>query len=336
MALELEDEAPSAASDKVKTTKIVGRLNDSTGVLIVDTSNIAYRACYGNPDLKTSRGEFTGHVFGALRSLLAVLQNHLDEGAWLPIFCYDGSHSKDERRQILPSYKANRDPNRFNPIPAVEMAFRMMPGLNVKHPQREGDDAIAWVVEKLNRGKRQAVVYSGDKDVWTLMKHPGVRVFSPNLERFVTAEDVLKEFHTTPERIPLAKAFHGDPSDGVKGVERLVRKVMAPHINDAMEISVSQVYGRVRAAGEDSADLTPKERAKAAKLLAKVEPEFKRVCDNFRVVTANTTGFTAEHVRSGEQNKPRLAGALEYMECRSLLSRIDDFFGAEMWLQHDG
>jgi 5'-3' exonuclease len=151
----------------------------------------------------------------------------------------------------------------------------------------------------------------------------------------VTEKDVLEEFYTTPDRIPLSKAFHGDPSDDVKGVHRLIKKNMAPYLFKNAEVTAAQeveaVYYSVRRAVSES---TGKDLVKATKLLVKIEPEYDRVCANFKVVTANTTGFTSEHFRAGLQDKEQLISALERMECKTLLERVDDFFGAEMYLQH--
>ena len=92
--------------------------------LIVDVSNVSYRAAFGNPSLKTSGGKFSGHIFGSVASLLAVLRNELKDREVEFVFCYDGINSKDYRRTILPEYKANREVREINPVPEVTEVLR--------------------------------------------------------------------------------------------------------------------------------------------------------------------------------------------------------------------
>jgi 5'-3' exonuclease len=209
--------------------------------LIVDASNLIYRAAYANSSLTTSKGVFSGHVFGSVASLLAVLRNELRDCEVEMVFGYDGSKSKEYRRTILAEYKANRVPRDMNPIPEATDVLRCWPGLHIEQCDKEGDDAIAFAVKML-RGQ-PSVILSGDRDLHALLQYPNVRVLSPNLKRFVEPADIYGAYHTNaPERIPLAKALFGDASDGIKGVERLTKKQVEPYLNALNVKTPEQFY----------------------------------------------------------------------------------------------
>lgn len=340
----LEDEAPAVPDDpRPATTRLTSSLTAATGVLVVDVSNLAWRACYANSELRTSTGVFSGHVFGALKILRALVQNQLDAGAWLLCLCYDGAGAKAARQRILPAYKADRDPLRFNPVADVKEAFHHLPGLHVEHAEREGDDAMIWAAQNLGGPRRQVVLFSNDKDVWTQVGRPGVRVFSATRERFVTMQDVEEEYFVQdPAQVSVAKAFFGD-SDNVKGVFGLIRKTLAPHLNDPRGTRVGAVCTLARYAAEEAAQALaatplkgkPKQALKqravaAAKLAAKLTAEEGRLHLNHAVTSSNTSGFDKTNILRSLGNRNALYELLGFYECATLQEKIGTFFGDEM------
>lgn len=73
-------------------------MGDNTA-LVVDVSNLAYRSSYGHNTLYTSKGVFSGHVFGAVQSLCSILRNELKGLQVTCYFCYDGKGAKHERQK---------------------------------------------------------------------------------------------------------------------------------------------------------------------------------------------------------------------------------------------
>ena len=292
-------------------------------VLVVDVSNLAWRSAYAY-QLTTADGRFSGHVFGAVRLLHATLQNHVEPGRWCVVFCYDGPGGKAHRQAVLPAYKANREAREFNPCTEVAEALRLIPGVHAEAPGREGDDAVAWAVAKT---KKPAVVLSGDRDLWALTRHPHVQVFSPNLKRMVTPQDVLEHYHVTdPERIYLAKALFGDSSDGIKGVERLLKKQVAPHLNNPAVTDVATLYDAVELAPKEVTTLTTK---------AKLRDNRARVEANYAVVRPLPDGFgpqTVAFTRATPENRAAFEALLTRYECKSLVARAGEFYGAEFYV----
>lgn len=328
MTAHFEDEEPTPlCKGFTPTSRVVSNLSEATGLLVIDVSNLAYRSAYAYNELRTSTGAFSGHVYGSIRLILSTLKNNLSPGAWLLVFCYDGSNAKACRQAVLPSYKANRSADRFNPLHDVRAALQHIPGIHISHPDREGDDAIAWAVEKMHRQDRQLVILSGDRDLWALLEFPGVKVLSPNLKRFVTLQDVKEHYLVDdPARIPFSKALFGDVSDGIKGVERLLKKHVSPHLN-AMELNnTNHFLELVENAPKDVTSLNTKSKVRGAHL---------QILKNLQVISPYTTGFTTENV----QKMPALAPArdalrktLDDYECVSLAERVEELFGAEFYV----
>jgi 5'-3' exonuclease len=279
--------------------------------LIVDVSNLAYRSAYGHKELSTSTGRFSGHVFGAVDSLLSVLRKELKGETVKIIFCYDGDKSKDYRRTILPEYKGNRVPHEMDPIPEVEEVLRLWPGLHIKQDDKEGDDGIAFAV-KMSKGA-PCVVLSGDKDLWPLLQHSNVRVLSPNFKRFVETSDFMKPYHLNghPERIPLAKALFGD-SDGIKGIERLLKKQVAPFLNAPGVQTPEDFYN---AMGSDKPDCI------SDKMWQKLLDGIDKVIKNYQVILPQLD-FDRSSVTNVKGDFTALKAKLAEYECFSLVNQL--------------
>jgi 5'-3' exonuclease len=284
---------------------------DNTFV-VVDVSNLAYRAAYGNKDLKTSTGRFSGHVFGAASSLFAYMRNELAGLDLKWVFCYDGKNSKDHRRTILPGYKAKRAPKDIDPLPEVVEFIRKWPGLHIMQDDKEGDDAIAFTVQ-MRQGK-PSIVISGDRDLWALMRFPNCRILSPNLKRFVEDADVVEEYHlnSNPGRIYLAKALFGDSSDDIKGIERLIKKQFAAILNAADIETPEQFYCALG---------TSKPANLSDKTWVKLQAGKETVCKNYQVVLPQL-GFDKSSVTKVDKGWGQVTEALKEWECFSQLQYV--------------
>jgi DNA polymerase-1 len=301
--------------------KTVSKPADADAVLAIDVSNLGWRSAYAHENLATSDGRKSGHIFGSVRSLVSVLQNDLWSGKWCIAFCYDGANAGAVRRTIVPSYKSKRDPNRWNPVPEVSEVFRFIPGLHIEKEGREGDDALAWVAKKCSPTK-PVVLLTGDKDIWALMDS-NVKILSPNLKRFVTQEDVVEHYGITQcKNIPLCKSLFGDPSDDIKGVERLQKKMVRPVIeelssNDAPLVSMGRFLAAL--AMEKPVEMS-------VKAYDKIIAERQRLEANYSIILPNLDGFGKESVVCAPGNSVGLVDVLRRYECFSLLELVPFFF----------
>lgn len=318
-----ENQLPEGFARK---SRLVDKPADADGVVIVDVSNLAYRSAYAYGDLTTKAGQKSGHVYGSLRLLQAMMKNHVEAGTWCFVFCYDGLGAKARRQTVLPAYKANREDGRFNPCPEVRGVFLDVPGIHIEAAGAEGDDAIAWAVQ-LMKG-RPCLLLTGDRDLWALTRFPNVKVFSPNLKRYVKVpEDIEDHYHVTdPARIPMAKALFGDPSDGIKGVERLQKKQVKAILNESL---VPKDFFSLYAAHRDT--MTESTRAKLDVATTQVET-------NFQVVSPDLSLFSktsVRHVAASEDHKAKLLNSFATWDCNSLVSTADAWFGEPFYVEEE-
>lgn len=290
---------------------------EADNFLLIDVSHLAFRSAYAYPN-KTTTGLFTGHVFGALTLVLSTLRNDLPAGKWGLVFCLDGLGAKKERQKIVSNYKENRKKPDFMPIPDVQQALCLLPGIKLQHLLREGDDAIAFMAQKVSQKGKKAVILTSDKDVWPLSSLPGVSVFPPALGRFVKEEDVIKHFYDPdPRKIYLTKAILGDTSDNIKGANRLSRKnCIVKYLTsdpDEFFISVDEDPEKV---------LSPLNRQK----LLDAEQQIR---DNLSIILPKTDLFEPE-LLSGD--KEAFLDLLKKYECNTLIEKVDHFFGQEFWV----
>lgn len=281
-------------------------------VLVVDLSNMAFRAFYANSELKTKDGRPSGHVNGAANMVQAMLRDLAPSVC--AIYAYDGLSSKADRLEILPSYKGNREQRPFDPLPGVRELCQHLPGLHIEQERREGDDAIAYACELC--AKKRVIVVSGDKDLWALLRFPNVKVYSPNLKRFVEPSDWLGEFHVLEAaKIPLAKSLFGDSSDNIEGVVRLQKKSVEPILNDSRCVDADSFYELIR---DRPASMSENMWKKALEAEQKVKT-------NYKVVLANTTGFSKNSVKrvlKCSENHANLVQVLKNYECYAVLNRM--------------
>lgn len=303
---------------QVRTSQLVPTPAQADYVLAIDVSNAAWRAAHAHAGLKTKDGRYSGHVFGALASLSSMLKK-IPAGKWCMAFCCDGEGAKDARRAILPGYKERPPQEIENPVPDVENAFANVVGMTVKQAEREGDDALVWICEN---SSKPVLVFSGDRDLWHLLSDR-VKILSPNLNRYVTTEDIFEEYHVSdPCRVPLSKALFGDTSDKVPpAVPRLDRKKTEPLLNAPESTDPDGFYRALqRLAPELLATRDPRDKKPRRWLtpegFEKLAAAYKDVCRNYKVVRAWTDGF-------GRQSLARITVATEHEYFRAHLAAWD-------------
>ena len=317
----------------MRQIQLVSKPAEADFILALDVSNASYRAAFAHSTLFTSDGRKSGHVYGSLRSLIAVLQNDLEPGKWCVCFCYDGFNAKQARQAKVPSYKSKRDPDRYNPIPEVEQVLRLIPGLHIKQEGKEGDDALAWITNKVS--PKPAVLLTGDRDLWAL-RSDRVKVLSPNLKRYVTDEDVLEAYGVSScQNIPLCKALFGDSSDDIVGIPRLQKKQIWPTIDVLAQ-------GKGKVAMDDfltyieltrPLEMTEKNRVKILEDQERLKANYSIILPDLEnwskesIVHVPTTWPTIE---GANLNRVAFENALRYYECNSLMEYVPYFMGSSI------
>ncbi|HET6921675.1 MAG TPA: hypothetical protein VFI16_00880, partial [Anaeromyxobacteraceae bacterium] len=180
-------------------------------LFLVDGYALIYRAFYamiGRP-LTTSRGENTSVAWGIANFLLRLFRDHTPTYlGWV----HDAGTSF--RHEVFPEYKATRQKlepelqevfdQSLKRVGSLLEAFRV-PLLTV--PGYEADDVIGTLATRAADAGLQAVIVSGDKDFYQLIR-PGIALLNPGRggpaavdEHWVDQANASERLGVPPERV---------------------------------------------------------------------------------------------------------------------------------------
>ncbi|GAC1653038.1 MAG: 5'-3' exonuclease [Candidatus Dormibacteraceae bacterium] len=197
--------------------------------MLVDGSSLIFRAFFGmKGDVRSPDGRRTNAVRGTLDALARLLTDRRPRGIviatdedWRPAF----------RVSALPSYKAHRVaepvPPDLEPQMPLVMAVLAAIGLNViGKPGFEAEDIIASLARRLDP---PIEVYSGDRDLFAIVRDPEVAVLYPEKTglAFVDEAEIERRYGIPGRTYADFAVLRGDPSDGLPGVAGVGAKTAA-------------------------------------------------------------------------------------------------------------
>jgi DNA polymerase-1 len=201
---------------------------------LIDGYALIYRAFFAliTRPLRTNRGENTSAAWGVTNFLFRMLDKYRPDYV---VWVNDAGDSF--RTEAYPEYKSTRekldDELQADFDTAVERirellaAFRI-PLVEVEH--YEADDVIGTLALKAADAGLQAVIVSGDKDFYQLIR-PGVTLLNPGRggpagvdETWVTLENAHERLGVPPSQVTDFLALVGDSSDNVPGVKGIGEK----------------------------------------------------------------------------------------------------------------
>lgn len=206
-------------------------------LLIVDGSNLLFQMFFGMPArIVNEQGKAIHGTLGFVGALLKII------GRTKPthiVVLFDGDHEND--RSILdPAYKANRVD--YSEIPEEETPFSQLPDvyaaldyLQIKHTETttcETDDLIAGYA--LTYGQENEIVISSfDSDFFQLITDQ-VSVLRYRGDKTVvcTPDYIRNKFGIEPKQYADFKSLVGDPSDNIKGADKVGPKTAALLLNE--------------------------------------------------------------------------------------------------------
>ena len=209
-----------------------GDAPDRPTLLLIDGHNLLFQMFFGMPArIRNKEGKaiqgtlgFTGALLGIVRR---VSPTHL-------LVLFDGEHPNG-RAELDPAYKANRvdytavpdDDNPFSQLPDIVAALDFMGIRHAETTDGETDDAIAGYVGRY-RGRIPIVISSLDSGFFQLIGKT-VTVLRYRGEHTVLCDTayVLDRFGVSPGLFADFKALVGDPSDNIKGADRVGPKTAA-------------------------------------------------------------------------------------------------------------
>jgi DNA polymerase-1 len=289
-------------------------------VYLVDGYALIYRAFFAliSRPLISSRGENTSAAWGVTRFLLKVIEQHQPD--YLGVV-FDAGNS--ERHELYPEYKATREKMPEELEASIGRIRDILAGFRIpvlELPGYEADDVIGTLSLKAVEQGLEAVIISGDKDFYQLIRE-GVCLLNPGRggptaveEEWVGLENASERLGVPPEHVVDYLGLIGDTSDNVPGVSGIGPK---------SAIQLIEQYGPIESILEHASEITAKRPREA--LLANAEMAVL----SKQLVTIRTdlpVALDLDPLRAGEPDHDRLRSIFLELEFHSL---VRDFAAPE-------
>ncbi|MBO4554167.1 MAG: DNA polymerase I [Clostridia bacterium] len=185
-------------------------------ILLLDSNSLMHRAYHALPNLKTSKGQYTGAIYGFLSILLRLIkeQNPTHIAAAFDL------HGPTFRHEMYDGYKATRKPMDEELRQQVEPLKRLITAMGIKIVALqgyEGDDILGTLSKRFDD---ESIIVTGDRDSFQLVGKT-TKVFWTKKgvsEIEVYDEKRLLEDGFTVSQFIDYKALMGDSSDNIPGV----------------------------------------------------------------------------------------------------------------------
>jgi len=225
---------------KNKYKNILSQVNNdqrgvSDSILIVDGLNTFLRSFtminHINPD-----GHHIGGLTGFLKSVGYAIK--MIEPTKV-VIVFDGVGGSNNKRNLYPEYKANRNKNRMtnysifsskdeetesinNQMARLIQYLQCLPVSMICVDGIEADDVIGYLVGKFQKydATKEVTIMSADQDFLQLVSDK-VKVYSPTKKRIYKPKDVLEEYGVSCYNFINYKILMGDLGDNLPGVNGL-------------------------------------------------------------------------------------------------------------------
>ena len=209
--------------------------------LIVDGSALLYRSYYALPSLSNQDGEPTGAIFGVLKSLEKLLQEHQPTRQCV-IFDAPGPTTRSE---WFSEYKSNRPamPSELSTqLTILKECIAALGWTIISELGIEADDIIGTLCQKVCNQKESCMICTPDKDMAQLVKQ---YCCIWNDGKILDRDGIKNKFGVYPEQIADYLALIGDTADNIPGIPKVGPKTAAKWLNE---------YGNLDAIIAHSAD----------------------------------------------------------------------------------
>ncbi|MEU1752863.1 5'-3' exonuclease H3TH domain-containing protein [Micromonospora matsumotoense] len=221
-------------------------------LLLIDGHNLLWGATFGFPAEIRSRDKtrlLTG-VFAFFALLRVAIREDLTEQPEV-IVVFDGQYGGSDRKEIDPTYKAQRptDEASLAPIqflPDVKRGLDQHGIIWTELDHAEADDVIATLVHT-TPPPRQIVIMSRDRDYYQLVTDR-VRVLNTKMhpgKRYIGPAEVFARHQVTPAQWADFRALTGDPADNIPGVHGIGARTAATLLADGITLDDLPGTGRL-------------------------------------------------------------------------------------------
>ena len=198
----------------------------SPQLYLLDGSSFIYRAYYGFREAATSGGMPVNAVSGFTKMLLDLLQEHRPD--YFAVV-FDPPREDTFRREIYPSYKANRDATPQDLVLQLPYIRRILQALNIptlEVPGFEADDVLATLARNFAAEGVDVTVVTGDKDLLQIVGDR-IALLDTMKDKRSGPQEVLERFGVRPELVADVLGLAGDTGDNIPGVPGIGEKTAA-------------------------------------------------------------------------------------------------------------
>jgi len=188
-------------------------------LLLVDGSSYLYRAFHALPELRNTKGEPTGAIYGVLNMLRKL---HKDVAADYSAVVFDAK-GKTFRDEVYPQYKATREamPDDLTfQVGALHEAIDAMGWPRLVVEGVEADDVIGTLTKEAERAGARVIISTGDKDMAQLVS-PAVTLVNTMSNETLDEAGVVRKFGVSPGLFLDYLTLIGDAIDNIPGVDKV-------------------------------------------------------------------------------------------------------------------
>ena len=201
-------------------------------LLLVDGSNLLFQMFFGMPArIVNADGKAIQGTLGFVGALLKIIR--MTQPTHIAVL-FDGEHEND-RSTISADYKANRTD--YSQTPEEETPFSQLPDIYValdylciRHAETAGCETDDWMAAyaRLANADTEIIISSFDSDFFQLISERiSILRYRGEKTLICTSAWLHEKFDILPSQYADFKALTGDPSDNIKGADKVGPKTAA-------------------------------------------------------------------------------------------------------------
>ncbi|MEC7874805.1 MAG: DNA polymerase I [Actinomycetota bacterium] len=287
-------------------------------VLLLDGNSLTYRAFFALPtDMATASGQVTNAVFGFTSMLLNLVRDQKPKGV---VVAFDRPEPTF-RHEMLPEYKAQREPTPDLLIQQFGLVREVLEALNVPAVDAvgfEADDVLATIATQVADSGDEAIIVTGDRDIYQMVRDPFIKVLynRRGVSDYALYDEagIIDRTGVSSDLYPQYAALRGDPSDNLPGIPGVGEKTAAKLIN---------AYGGLDGIFEHAEDQTPKLQQN----LVEFEERARQNFDAMVLRTDVPIDLDPRTFNWGEVDVAKAQRLFDLLEFNSLYERLSELLG---------